>query len=506
MIYSEKNEGELFLFITEEGITMSVRVRFAPSPTGHLHIGSARTALFNYLFAKHHQGTYILRIEDTDVDRNIEGAEEKLIQELQWLGLFWDEGPDVGGEYGPYRSMERMDLYTEYLSKMLDEEKAYRCFCTKDELEAEREAMMARGEVPRYSEKCRHQSKEEGDKLEAQGRPFTVRFKVPKGATLDFQDHIRGHVSFQSDDVEDFVIFKSNGIPTYHFAVCVDDTLMKITHVIRGEEHLSNTPKHLLLFDAFAATAPEFAHIPLILNETGKKLSKRDESVLQFMAQYRNLGYLPEAVNNYLALLGWSPSGEFAEEEIFSMEQLVKLFSLDRINRSGAIFDPGKLAWVNGQYIKKAQVDDLLKMATPYFENHDTLPEERVREFVTLFQSGMNSMSEIVPLVEPFLLEAYTLSEEGKEVLVEESVRTVLTAFKQKIAQLEDYTASNIKPLLKEVQQETGFKGKQLFMPIRVAVTGEIHGPDLNQTIYLLGKDKVIKRIEDVLKWINEVQ
>lgn len=487
----------------EEGLKMTVRVRFAPSPTGHLHIGSARTALFNYLFAKHHNGTYILRIEDTDIDRNIKGAEEKLIRELQWLGLLWDEGPDVGGEYGPYRSMERTELYDQYLFKMLEEEKAYRCFCTKEELEAEREAMMACGGVPRYSEKCRSLTKEEGDKLHAGGRSFTVRFKVPKGESLDFQDHIRGNVSFLSDDVEDFVICKSNGIPTYHFAVCVDDTLMKITHVIRGEEHLSNTPKHLLLFKSFGVTPPEFAHIPLILNETGKKLSKRDESVLQFMEQYRNLGYLPEAVNNYLALLGWSPSGEFAEEEIFTMEQLIQLFSLDRINRSGAIFDPGKLAWVNGQYIKKAQVDDLLKMATPYFKEYDFLSQERVREFVVLFQSGMNAISEIVPLVEPFLTEAYALSEEGRQVLVEESVRTVLTSFKEKVAHLNDYTASNLKPLLKEVQKETGFKGKQLFMPIRVAVTGEVHGPDLNQTIYLLGKDRVIKRIEDVLKLIK---
>lgn len=478
---------------------MTVRVRFAPSPTGHLHIGGARTALFNYLFAKKHKGTYILRIEDTDRSRNKENAEAGFIEGFKWLGLSWDEGPDVGGAYGPYRSMERLDIYREYIEQLLAEGKAYRCYCTKEELEAEKEEMVKEGKIPRYSGKCRHLCEDDRQKYEAENRSFTIRFRVPdEEETLSFHDLIRGDVSFSSQEMDDFVIVKSDGIPTFHFAVTVDDGLMKITHVIRGEEHLSNTPKHILLFKAFNFPVPQFAHIPLILNEDGKKLSKRDESILQFIEQYRDLGYLPEAVNNYLALLGWSPAGEYAEQEIFSMGQLIEQFSLERISKAGAIFDPEKLAWMNGQYIKAADVDRLTNLAQHYLA-HLQLPEERIRELVLLFQTGMNAVSEIVDLSNIFFQDDVTYDEEAKEILTGESVSTVLPAFKEKLLVLEDYNADVIKQTLKAVQKETGYKGKQLFMPIRVAATGQTHGPDLNQTLYLLGKEKVIRRLEQVI-------
>jgi nondiscriminating glutamyl-tRNA synthetase len=494
---------------------MTVRVRFAPSPTGHLHIGGARTALFNYLFAKHLGGSYILRIEDTDTSRNKADAEEKLIQAFQWLGLTWDEGPDIGGKYGPYRSMERLDSYQPFLNKLVSEEKAYPCFCTKEELEAERESALNNGQTPRYSGKCRHLTSEERESKIAENIPYTIRFAVTGDREIMFQDHIRGDMSFQRSDIEDFVICKSDGIPTYHFAVTIDDALMQITHVIRGEEHLSNTPKHVLLFEAIGHPVPEFAHIPLILNENGKKLSKRDETILQFIEQYHDLGYLPDAVNNYLALLGWSPGGEYIEEEIFSLDKLVELFSFDRINKAGAIFNQEKLAWVNSQYIKATDLDELIELTKPYLEKNEDYQAylkqnelrgeeagERTRELVALFQTGMNQISDINTLIQLFTAEEAAYDDEANEVLTQDQVPVVLSAFSQKIEELTDYTPAEIKKTLKAVQKETGFKGKQLFMPIRATTTGQIHGPDLNQTLYLLGKEKVLTRIENIQKQV----
>lgn len=490
---------------------MNVRVRFAPSPTGHLHIGGARTALFNYLFAKKHGGTYILRIEDTDTTRNKADAEEKLMKAFQWLGLDWDEGPDKGGKYGPYRSMERLDSYQTYLDQLLAENKAYPCFCTKEELEVERETAQQNGQTPRYSGKCRHLSKEERENRIASGQSYTIRFAVPAEGEIKFADHVRGDMSFQKADIEDFVICKSDGVPTYHFAVTIDDSLMEITHVIRGEEHLSNTPKHVLLFEALGYPVPEFAHIPLILNESGKKLSKRDETILQFIEQYHDLGYLPEAVNNYLALLGWSPGGEYVEEEIFTLEKLTELFSLDRINKAGAIFNQEKLAWVNSHYIKSSDLNHIIEIAKPYLQQDEAFQaylaqnqltgehaEKRIQELVALFQTGMTQISDIVSLVQLFTVENVVYDQEAQEVIKQEQVPTVLAAFATKISTLDEYTPEHIKKTLKAVQKETGYKGKQLFMPIRATATGQVHGPDLNQTLYLLGKEKVLARIEQI--------
>jgi len=494
---------------------MTVRVRFAPSPTGHLHIGGARTALFNYLFAKKLGGSYILRIEDTDTNRNKADAEEKLIHAFRWLGLTWDEGPDIGGEFGPYRSMERLDTYQPYLDKLVADKKAYPCFCTKEELEAERETAQQTGQTPRYSGRCRALTPEERQAKKAANTPYTIRFAVSGEQEITFQDHIRGDMSFQRSDIEDFVICKSDGIPTYHFAVTIDDALMEITHVIRGEEHLSNTPKHVLLFEAIGSSVPEFAHIPLILNENGKKLSKRDETILQFIEQYHDLGYLPDAVNNYLALLGWSPGGEYIEDEIFSLEKLVELFSLDRINKAGAIFNQEKLTWMNGQYIKATDLDELIQLTKPYLDKDADYQayldqnglsgeqaEERTRELVSLFQTGMNQLSDINTLIQLFTIENAVYDEEASQVLIQDQVPTVLSAFATKIDELDVYTPAEIKKTLKAVQKETGFKGKQLFMPIRATATGQIHGPDLNHTLYLLGKEKVLARINHVQKQV----
>lgn len=287
-----------------------VRVRYAPSPTGHLHIGGARTALFNYLYARHFNGKFIIRIEDTDIKRNVEGGEYNQLEYLKWLGIEWDESIDVGGEYGPYRQTERLDIYEKYWRELLDKGLAYKCYCTEEELERSREEQMARGEAPKYSGRCRHLTDEERKRFEAEGRKPTIRFRVPEGKVYAFDDMVKGRVSFDSDGIGDFVIVKQNGIPTYNFAVTIDDHLMKISHVLRGEEHISNTPKQLMLYEAFGWEAPVFAHMTLIVGENRKKLSKRDESVIQFVEQYRDLGYLPEALLNFIALLGWSPEGE----------------------------------------------------------------------------------------------------------------------------------------------------------------------------------------------------
>lgn len=481
---------------------MSVRVRFAPSPTGRLHIGSARTALFNYLFAKKHKGTYILRIEDTDLERNLSDAEDGFLQGFRWLGLDWDEGPDVGGPYAPYRSMERLQLYQPYIEQLLASGKAYPCYCTKEEEDQERERLRSLGKPYQYSGKCRLLSEEQRQQYEKEGRPKTIRFRVPESQDILFTDLIRGDVHFHTDDIGDFIIVKSNGIPTYNFACTLDDQLMKITHVIRGEEHLSNTPLQILLYQAFDWEVPAFGHVPLILNPNGKKLSKRDESIIQFIEQYRELGYLPEALINYLILLGWSPTGENSEREIFSMEELIEQFSFDRVSKAGAIFDPEKLAWINGQYIKEADPQQIVKLAMPYLEKAGYLAADYdskwIEEVILLHQSGMHAVSEIVELTKMFFEEKFEIQPEAQSVLSEESAPMVISNFLQRIKASEAFDPKTIKTQLKEVQKATKYRGRKLFMPIRVATTGQTQGPDLNHTLYLLGKQKVIQRLEQV--------
>lgn len=473
-----------------------VRVRYAPSPTGHLHIGNARTALFNYLFAKHHGGKFIVRIEDTDVKRNIAGGEEDQFKYLKWLGIDWDESVDVGGNYGPYRQTERLDIYKTHWQDLLDRGLAYRCYCTEEELEKEREEQTARGETPRYSGKCRHLSAEQITAYEAEGRACSIRFRVPEGRTYTFDDLVKGPITFESDVSGDFVILKKDGIPTYNFAVALDDHLMEITHVLRGEDHVSNTPRQLMIYEALGWEPPRFGHMTLIVGDNHKKLSKRDESVIQFMEQYDKLGYLPEAMFNFIALLGWSPEGE---QEIFSKEELVSIFDENRLSRSPAVFDKQKLAHLNNYYIKNADPERIAAMAIPHLQEASRLPAELTAEqeawakkLVALYQEQMVAASDIVSLSEMFFRTEVTIDdEEAAAVMTESQVPTVLSAFLTKIEAMDEFTVENIGASIKSVQKETGVKGKGLFMPIRVALTGQMHGRDLNQTIYLLGQERV---------------
>ncbi|WP_308618239.1 glutamate--tRNA ligase [uncultured Enterococcus sp.] len=482
-----------------------IRVRYAPSPTGHLHIGNARTALFNYLFARHNGGDFIIRIEDTDTKRNIEDGEKSQLDNLKWLGMDWDESPANPGEYGPYRQSERADIYQPLIDQLLASNRAYKCYCTPEELEAEREAQRARGEMPHYSGKCSHLTPEEQAQKEAQGLEPVIRFRVPKNTEFKFHDMVKGEISFESDNVGgDFVIQKRDGMPTYNFAVAVDDHMMKITHVLRGDDHIANTPKQLMIYDAFGWQAPEFGHMTLIINsETGKKLSKRDESILQFIEQYRELGYLPEAMFNFIALLGWSPVGE---DEIFSQDELIKMFDPNRLSKSPAAFDAKKLEWVNNHYIKAMDLDVLVEMCLPYLQKAGRVSEdlsaeelERVKKIVALYQPQMSYAAQIVELSELFFTEHPILDDAAKEVLAGETVPQVLAAFKAKLEAMDTVEAPSVKAAIKEVQKETGVKGKNLFMPIRVAVSGQTHGPELPETVELLGKEKALAHLEQVL-------
>ncbi|WP_419882648.1 glutamate--tRNA ligase [Peribacillus sp. B-H-3] len=484
-------------------MTSEVRVRYAPSPTGHLHIGNARTALFNYLFARHQGGKFIIRIEDTDQKRNIEGGEESQLKYLDWLGMDWDEGVDAGGEYGPYRQSERNEIYSGLYTKLLDQGLAYKCYCTEEEIEAEREEQVARNETPKYSGKCRYLSNEDRAKLEAEGRKPSIRFAVPTGKVYTFNDMVKDEVSFESDGIGDFVIVKKDGIPTYNFAVAADDHLMEISHVLRGDDHISNTPKQLMIYEAFGWEPPVFGHMTLIVNESRKKLSKRDESIIQFIEQYEDLGYLPEALFNFIALLGWSPSGE---EEIFTKEEFIEKFEAERLSKSPALFDQQKLAWMNNQYVKEISAERAMEISLPHLikagrVSADLSEQETewVKDLVSLYQEQMSCGAEIVPLSGLFFKDTIDFEEEAKEVLAEEQVPEVMKAFLEEVNSIEDFTAEAVKKAIKNVQKGTGHKGKKLFMPIRSAVTGQTHGPDLPKAIALLGKEKIKQRLESIL-------
>lgn len=485
-------------------MSQEIRVRYAPSPTGHLHIGNARTALFNYLFARHHGGKFVIRIEDTDVKRNVAGGEESQLKYLKWLGMSWDESVDVGGEYGPYRQTERLDIYKTYWQDLIDRGLAYRCYCTEEELEQEREEQMARNETPRYSGKHRTLTAEQIAAYEAEGRVPSIRFKVPADRTYTFDDMVKGTISFDTVEMGDFVIVKKDGIPTYNFAVVVDDYLMKISHVLRGEDHISNTPRQLMIYEALGWQPPQFAHMTLIVNENKKKLSKRDESIIQFIEQYDQLGYLPETLFNFIALLGWSPEGE---QEMFTQDELINVFDAARLSKSPAVFDTNKLAWMNGEYIKAASVERIVALCLPHLQQAGLVEQqlddaqlEWVTALVALHQDKLRSAAEIVEHTKLFFAQEVVDEAEAAEVLAEETVPAVLTAF---LAELQadgaDFSVDGIKAMIKAVQKATGCKGKALFMPIRAAITGQTHGPDLNQSLVLLGKDKVISRLQSRL-------
>ncbi|MGX5377961.1 glutamate--tRNA ligase [Ligilactobacillus sp. LYQ135] len=491
-----------------------VRVRYAPSPTGHLHIGNARTALFNYLFARHNKGKFILRIEDTDTKRNVADGEKSQMENLKWLGIDWDEGPDKPGKFGPYRQSERKDIYQPLIQELLDKDLAYESYMTEEELATQREEQKARGEAPRYVYEYEGMSADEIKAKQAQAREKgikpVIRIRLPHDKVYEWDDMVKGHVSFNSDTIGgDFVIQKRDGMPTYNFAVVVDDHMMEISHVLRGDDHVANTPKQLAVYEAFGWEAPTFGHMSLIINaETGKKLSKRDETILQFIEQYRSLGYLPEAMFNFITLLGWSPVGE---SEIFNKREFIKMFDPNRLSKSPAAFDEKKLEWINNQYIKAANddliTDSALKQlirANKVEADPSATKIEWARQLINLYKQQMSYTHQIVEMADVFFNEPDKLDNAAKEELSAETAPVVLKAFAKKVQELPIFDANEIQATIKAIQKETKIKGRALYMPIRIATTRAMHGPDLAPSIELLGRKKALQHLNQTLEEIGQ--
>lgn len=475
-----------------------VRVRFAPSPTGPFHIGGARSALFNWLFARKMGGKLILRIEDTDLERSSRESEENIKAALKWLGMDWDEGIDVGGENGPYRQTERLDIYKKYTEKLLAEGKAYYCYCTDEELEEERQALIKEGKMPRYMGKYRNLTPEQIAAYEAEGRKPTVRFRVPADQQILVRDMVRGDVVFDSNNIGDFVIVKSDGIPTYNYAVVIDDALMHITHVIRAEEHLSNTPRQCLVYDALGFEKPVFGHISLILGKDHTKMSKRHGATS--VDQYRQLGYLPEGIVNFLALLGWAPN---SEQEIFSIDELIKEFSMERVAKNPAVFDIDKLNWINQHYMRQLDDEAFFAAAKPHMIAAGYMTGEEtgeklawLKKVVATSKDHVSFAAQIPASVEMYFNDEFGFeNDEAAAVLQAETVPTVIGMLLEELPKLEVLDGAAVKALFKTIQKTTKLKGKDVFMPIRVALTGNQHGPELAEMVPLLGIERTEKRI-----------
>lgn len=492
----------------EDNELKQIKVRFAPSPTGPLHIGGARSALFNWLFARHYGGKFLVRIEDTDLERSSRESEENILDSLTWLGLDWDEGIGVGGPGGPYRQTERLDLYHKYAHQLLEQGHAYYCYCTEEELAAEREALLSAGEMVRYLGRCRNLGSEDRARLENEGRRTVLRFKIPDERVVTVADQVRGQVKFECSGMGDFIILKSDGVPTYNFAVVVDDHLMDITHVLRAEEHLSNTPRQILLCEALGWESPAFAHISLILGKDRSKMSKRHGATA--IEQYQALGYLPEALVNFMALLGWSPGGE---EEVFTLVQLQEQFSLDRVAKNPAVFDLDKLNWLNGFYIRQSSLDRVTSLAIPFLQragylSSDVTPEELAwaKLLVTATREYLANMSEITSHVSMFFQDPDYSEADVRAVLEQEQVATVLGAIKDKLSEAFEQKVLDeqvVKEFLKKLPKELGVGGKKIYLPLRAALTGRTKGPELYHIIPVLGLKRAVIRLERALKFIG---
>ncbi|HSM86001.1 MAG TPA: glutamate--tRNA ligase [Candidatus Limnocylindrales bacterium] len=465
-----------------------VRVRFAPSPTGQLHIGNVRTALYNWLFARKTGGTFLLRIEDTDLERSEARYETQLLEDLQWLGLDWDEGPDVGGPYPPYRQSDKMDVYRGYAERLIKEGKAYYCFCTAEELEKERQQALAEQRQPIYSGKCRGLDPAEVASRRAAGEPAAIRLKIPEHP-IKFHDIVRGDVEFSNEVVSDPIIVRSSGMPVYNYVVVIDDADMKITHVIRGDDHISNTPKQVAVYEALGLPVPEFAHLSTILGPDRERLSKRHGATS--VASFREMGILPEALMNYLALLGWAPSG--GDREIFPREDLIKEFSLERVTPSPAIFDNEKLNWLNRHYIKQSPPERIHQLAGGFLQRAGLLPAaangnvsgwaDKMMDLMVPYVDRLEQLPDRAGIIFHYSASRALSAPDNAETLAAEKTPVVVQAFAKRAEAESPLRPERFKEIMNEVKAETGAKGKDLFHPVRIALIGSHSGPDFDRLI-----------------------
>ena len=470
-----------------------IRVRFAPSPTGYLHVGGLRTALYNYLFAKHTGGKFILRVEDTDQTRKVDGAIENMIATLRTLDLDIDEGPFKGGDYGPYYQSERLDIYKKYCDELLEKGMAYYAFETSEELDEMRKLQQIEGRQTMYDRRARDFTPEEVKEKLDSGIPYVIRLKVPLGEEVIFEDLIRGNIKIETNFIDDQVLLKADGFPTYHLANVIDDHLMGITHIIRGEEWVTSVPKHIILYRAFGWEVPKMAHLPLLLNSDKTKLSKRQGDVA--VEDYLKKGYLNEALVNFIVFLGWHP-GEGIDEEIFTKDRLVELFSLEKVHNAGAVFNIDKLNWMNNEYIKNYDLDKLTELAIPFIKEagYDTSDAEQTKKIVSAVRVYLNKLNEIGEHIKIFYQDKAELeSEDLKELLTADDSKKVFAYMTDRVNESDKIEYASFKQLLNETQKATGVKGKGLFQPVRIALTGQTHGPELPMIAEILGKDKVVK-------------
>ncbi len=476
----------------------NVRVRFAPAPSGLLHIGNARTALFNYIFAKRYGGTFILRIEDTDEERSNELSIDRILEDLQWLGIYWEEGPDRDGPHGPYRQSQRSLPYREYTEQLFQETRVYKCFCSNERLEALRKEQISKGQMPRYDGRCRSLSPEDISRLEAEGLRPVLRYRVGRGA-IDFEDLVHGRMHFESEGIGDFVIIRSDGTAAYNFACVIDDHLMQVTHVIRGEDHLSNTPRQILLYQALGWQPPLFAHHPLILGGDRSPLSKRHGATA--VSQYREEGFLPEALVNYLVLLGWTPP---SGEEILPLKRIVEDFSFSAISKSAPIFNRKKLEWLNSHYIRTLEDGRLSEYLLPYLEKTglsiDRVDHDHFTKISGVLKENVITLSQIEEYLCIFFDEKFFFEEEAKTVLSDPKNREVLPMILTVLEASPEITPENISSLLSLLEEKTGRKGKKLYAPLRAGITGKMKGPQLVKTLPLLGKERIIRRLKMALE------
>lgn len=473
-----------------------IRTRFAPSPTGYLHVGGLRTALYNFLFARKNNGKFILRIEDTDRSRYVEGAIENLINTLKWCELYYDEGPDIGGPYGPYIQSQRLDIYQKFAKELVDKGHAYYCFCSPERLEQIRKEQLSR-KVPqvKYDKHCLKLSNSEINQKLAEGVPHVIRLNVPENQTVKFIDLIREEVEFDTNNIDDQVLIKSDGYPTYHLANVVDDHLMKISHVIRGEEWLPSTPKHILLYDFFGWEKPQFAHLPLLLNPDRSKLSKRQGDVA--VEDYRAKGYLKEALINFVALLGWNAGDD---KEFYYLDELIQKFSLERVNKSGAVFDINKLIWLNSEHIRKKSVDELLPMLKEELKKSKYSEIHFNDDYLKLVIEAMHERIEFITDIinKSYYFFERPVSYEQKSIDKNWKVDTPihLLTLAEEISNLEEFNKTSLEQALIKVSEKFGINKGKIIHPLRLALSGTSAGPGIFDLIYILGKEEVIERIK----------